>query len=50
MGDEEGFDFKVTHPQKGDVLFASDSSLWQMEAMLNHRPGDDYRCFGNLGD
>lgn len=42
MGDEEGFVFKVTHPQKGDVLFASDSSLWQMEATLDYRPGDDY--------
>ena len=39
---EEGFVFKVTHPQKGDVLFASDSSLWQMEAVLDHRPGDGY--------
>jgi hypothetical protein len=37
-----GFNFKVTHPQKGDVLFGSDSSLWEMEAILNHRPGDDY--------
>ena len=43
MEDEEGFVFKVTPPpQKGDVLFTSDSSLWQMDAILDHRPGDDY--------
>ena len=42
MGDEEGFVFKVTHPQKGDVLFTSDSSLWQMDAILDYRPGDGY--------
>ena len=42
MGNEDGFVFKVTHPQKGDVLFTSDSALWQMDAILDHRPGDDF--------
>jgi hypothetical protein len=42
MEGEEGFVLEVTHPKKGDVLFESDSSLWQMDAILDHRSGDGY--------
>jgi len=42
MEGEEGFVFELPHPKKGDVLFASDSSLWQMDARLDYRPCDDY--------
>jgi hypothetical protein len=42
MEGEEGFVFELTHPKKGDVLFASDSSLWQMDAMVGYRSGEDY--------
>ena len=29
-------------PNKEDVLFASDQALWQMDAILDYRPGNDY--------
>jgi len=29
-------------PKKEDVLFASDKSIWKMDAILDFRPGNDY--------
>lgn len=29
-------------PRREDVLFASDRTLWQMDAILDYRPGNDY--------
>jgi hypothetical protein len=42
MDEEQGFRYSRPSPRKEDVLFASDSSLWQMEADLEFRPGNDY--------
>jgi hypothetical protein len=37
-----GDDFIEGTPRKGDVLFAPDSALWHMNAVLDYRPGNDY--------
>lgn len=29
-------------PRKEDVLFSSNRTLWQMDAILDYRPGNDY--------
>jgi hypothetical protein len=29
-------------PHKSDILFGSDRARWQMDAMLDYRPGNDY--------
>jgi hypothetical protein len=33
---------EIPTPKKGDVLFAGDKSIWNMDAMLDFRPGNDY--------
>lgn len=42
MDEETGFRYERPSPRKEDVLFASDSSLWHMEADLEFRPGNDH--------
>jgi hypothetical protein len=35
-------DGEAPTPRKGDVLFGPDASLWQMDAVMDFRPGNDY--------
>ena len=42
MAEEAEREDEFAVPNKGDVLFGSDSALWQMEAVLDMRPGSDH--------
>lgn len=38
----KGDDFIEGTPRKADVLFAPDSALWHLDAVLDYSPGNDY--------